>query len=190
MAIDPDLTLLRKKIRKRLTERRPDRYNIRASETDADEDEENDDTGSEWLDEVADEFADEVPAEHASQLYARKLVGQIEGSATRSANSLLRKMAQTGQLLISWMDYAREPIAISWEEERDGRPFVREERVALGAATAGDLERWELVERRRAAKDAARRNEACDGAQIIAAAIRAGGFGRFDEWAEGEAEEL
>lgn len=179
MAIDPDLTLLRKKIKALLAERRPDRYTVRGA------DEDSDDTGADWLDDVAEEIAEEVPDEHAKKLYARKLVGQLEGQATGSANALLRKIARDGQLILDWFEYADQPIAVSWDEERDGRQVVREERVALRAAEPEDFERWEVVERRRAGADFTSRNAACDGAQLVARLMRAGGFTRFDGWAGG-----
>ena len=181
MAIDPDLTQLRKKIKALLAERRPDRYTVRGAQEDTE------DTGADWLDEIAEEIADEVPDEHAKKLYARKLVGQAEGQATTSANALLRKIARDGQLVLDWFEYADLPIAVSWEEIRDDRLTVKEERVALRAAGPDDFERWEVVERRRAGADFAARNAACDGAQLVARLMRAGGFRRFDGWAGADA---
>ncbi|RPI11308.1 MAG: hypothetical protein EHM63_01850 [Actinobacteria bacterium] len=188
MADDPDLTLIRKMIKQLLAEMRPDRYTVSSTVGEEVADEELDEDAVEtadaaWLDDVAAKIAPLLPTEQSQRLLARNLVRQMEGAATRSANALLRKIARSGQPVLDWMEYSDYPIAVTWEEIKEGRIEKRQERVTLRAAEARELDQWELVERRRAAKDFAARNEACDGAQLVAKLMRAGGFMTFAGWA-------
>lgn len=194
MAINPDLTRLRKEISRLLAEKRPDRYTVRDTVTDPDDDDdlanldvEETEEETSWLDEIADEVADLVPEEEVRKLYARKVVGQEEGRATRRANGLLRKIKQTGQLVLTWFDVKDDPVAVVTRIVEPGkRDRIREERVALRAMTPRDLRDFATEERRRAAGDFAARNATCEGAEMVADWMTRGGFSRFESWAEEE----
>ena len=194
MAINPDLTSLRKEISRLLAEKRPDRYIVRDTVTDpADDDDlasldvEETEEETSWLDEIADEVADLVPDEEVRKLYARKVVGQEEGRATRRANGLLRKIKQTGQLVLTWFDIKDDPVAVVTRTVEPGkRDRIKEERVALRAMTPTDFRDFATEERRRAAGDFAARNATCEGAELVADWMTRGGFKRFEAWAEEE----
>jgi len=197
MAINPDLTRLRKEIERLLAERRPDRYTIRDYATDeaeqvddlevpeATDTDEIDETN--WLDGIAGEVADLVPEAEVRKLYARKIVGQQEGRATRRANNLLRTIHRTGQLVLGWFGVKDDPVAvITRTAEKDKKPRVKEERVALRAMTPTDFRDFATEERRRAAGDFSARNDACSGAEWIADHMTVAGATRFETWAEEE----
>lgn len=190
MAINPDLTRLRKEIDRLLAEKRPDRYTVRDSVTDDEETDSLDvevDEGTDWLDKIADEVADLVPDDEVRKLYARKMVGQQEGKATGRANRLLRRIHRTGQLVLGWFDVKDDPVAVITKTYQPGkRPKVLEERVALRAMTPRDFRDFAEVERKRAADDFSARNETCNGAVWVADQMSAAGATRFETWAEEE----
>jgi hypothetical protein len=94
---------------------RPDRYDV------------GDNT---WRLKVYTDVASRLPVRRALELAAQQIVDQLEGIATRVANGLLRKIGETKQWPIDWMDAGDRPLSI-------GR-----ERVKLAAATAEDLQQW------------------------------------------------
>lgn len=114
-----------------------------------------------WAQEVVDDLAqlyDENPtAQRRANLdHAEATVKSWDERATRRSNGLLREIKRTGQLPLDWMDYGSLPLSIDKVKHR------------LGSITANHLESWELAERRRASDDFAARNDACDGARILA----------------------
>jgi hypothetical protein len=191
MAINPDLTRLRKEIDRLLAEKRPDRYTVRDSTVTNDEEVENLDVeeaeDSDWLDDIAAEVEDLVPDEELRKLYARKIVGQQEGKATTRANKLLRKIHRFGQLVLGWYGVKDDPVAVVTRTVGpDGQSKVREERVALRAMTARDFRDFATEERRRAANDFSARNDACAGAEWVADQMTVAGALHFEAWAEEE----
>lgn len=110
---------------------------------------------------------------------ARRRVHQREGQATKSANRVLRTIAETGQLPLGWgegdtwrtmlFDILHLPLAVA------------KQRVRLGAANAADLEQWELEnareeDKRKLAQIAARR-----GARMLASWVQAQGAQRVED---------
>ena len=178
---DDALTFIRKRIDWLLYENRPDRYDVRHT-TEADDDS---DVSAEWLDDIAEQITDDLPTVEALTLLARNLVRQREGQATRSANKLLRRFAQDGQLMLGWWEQERQPVAVITRTQREGRdPEIREERVALGAMTPQDFRAFANEERIRAGRDFAARNSTCDAAEDIAEQMLRGRFAHFTAWAE------
>lgn len=190
MAINPDLSKLRKEIDRLLAERRPDRYTV--SDTIADDDEEVSDTEVEetgdetdWLDSIADEVAHMVPDAEVRKLYARKVVGQQEGKATSRANRLLRKIHRTGQMVLDWWGVEDDPVAVITRVTEPGqRPRRKDERVALRAMTPRDFRDFAMEERKRAADDFSARNDTCSGAERVADWMTEAGYTNFRAWAE------
>lgn len=175
------LNVIRKRIDGLLYSNRPDRYDVRPATEEGDED----GGSSDWLDAIADEIAEDLPTKDVRKVLARSLVRQREGQATRSANSLLRKFAQDGQLMLGWWEQERQPVAVVTRTQRPGKdPEVHEERVALGAMTPQDFRAFANEERIRAGRDFASRNATCDAAEDIAKAMLRGRFARFAMWAE------
>jgi hypothetical protein len=185
---------LRKLIDTLLAENRPDRYLIRDStrETaddeddaiDVDDEDEVSDTG--WLDDIATEIVDLIPEAEAKQLYARALVGGREKRATTGANGFLRKIQRTGQLPLGWLDLEPFPISVITRMYTESRPRIREERVALRAASADDFEKFAIETRRVAGKKFAATNETASGAERLAEWIRISPCNNFHDWAEGQ----
>lgn len=185
MAINPDLARLRKEIDQRLRDRRPDRYLVRDTVTgpgDADEVDADDlelDESTEWLDEVAAELVDEYGEAFtldAVERYIRALVGTREGVATKGTNARLRVAHKSGAWPLDWFEFHRDPLAIVERVILDGRIHVRESRVALEAVTPADYDAFAKEERRRAMRDAARRNATCDAAEWARDELILGGF--------------
>jgi hypothetical protein len=194
MALDPDLRALRKEVARLLLDRRPDRYTVRDAVVDnleaelepSEEDAEDLPPGDEtaWLDQIAADVAHLVPDEQVRKLYARKVVAQQEGSATKRANTLLRNIGRTGQLVLGWMDLEDYPIAvITRAVDAAGRVHVREERVALRAAGPPEFDAFAIEERRRAARDFGSRNDTCTGAEWLSVQMQVDHERRFDVWA-------
>lgn len=198
MTINPDLTRLRKEIDRILAEKRPDRYVVRDSgimtEADSlipdvdglfDEDTEPEDSSeTAWLDDVAEEVANLVPDEEIRKLYARKIVGEREGNATRRANRLLRKIGRTGQLVLGWWGQENDPVSVKNRIVVPGKQVrIKEERVALRAMLSADFRRFAAEERRRAAGDFAARNDTCTGAEWLAERLEQTGAVNFHAWA-------
>jgi hypothetical protein len=137
-------------IDQRLAEMRPDRYETAG--------------GDEWLDLIADEVADFIPEAEARQLHASKLVRDRERRKTSKTNDLLREVYRTGQAPLAWFDVLHTPLAVG------------KERVALRAATSKDFRTFATEERKRAANDFSARNDACEGAELIADQMDAHGW--------------
>ncbi len=76
---------------------------------------------------------------------------------------MLRKIGQDKQWPLDWMDCGDMPISVGGE------------RICLRAAGPVDWERWAIEERRDAASDFTARNQACDGAEWLAGAMRTDG---------------
>lgn len=172
MAIDPDLSHVLKEIDQLLRDRRPDRYHP------------NVEGDTEWLDNIAEEVAPLIPDAKVREVFARKLVGQREGQATRSTNAFIREIEKSGQPPLDWFDYANDPISVITREFSGGREVVTEERVALRATTSRDFRLFAIEERRRAANEFATRNSTCEAAEWIADQIDLAGVQTFRDWAE------
>lgn len=137
-----------------LDQHRPDRYDV------------DDHT---WRAPVVAVVAQQMPIRQAQQVAAERLVGDREGRATRSVNSLMRRVARERQWPLPDLadDLMRRPMSIGAE------------RVCLGAAQARDFEQWAIDERRDAAQDFSARSEACDGAEWIAREMSSNGWTLF-----------
>jgi len=184
MAINPELTRLRRIIDRLLRDRRPDRYKVN-EESDTEDVDVEDVGATHWLDDVAAEVAPLIPEEYVRQLYARTLVGQREGAATRKANGLLRDTHRTGQLVLGWWDVKDHPIAVIERLiTRGERVKIVEERVAIRAAKSDDFRKFATEERRKASVDFTARNDACLGAEWTADEMDAAGASSWLIWAE------
>lgn len=137
-----------------LDQHRPDRYDVEDHA---------------WRAPVVAAVAQRMPIRQAQQVAAERLVGDREGRATRSVNSLMRRVARERQWPLPDLanDLLRRPMSIGAE------------RVCLGAAMARDFEQWAIDERRDAAQDFTARSEACDGAEWIAREMAAKGLTLF-----------
>jgi len=163
-------------IDKLLNEKRPDRYTvseklIQSDGSDDDEqpqDTEQDRDGVGWMEEVIEMVVDIVPQDEVRQLYAERMVRSREGHKTQNGNRLIRKLADSGQHVLGWLECRRIPVAIVTRETLwGGNVRISDQRVALEALNKNDLERFEIHERRRASKDFSTRNDTCDAAQKI-----------------------
>jgi hypothetical protein len=151
---------LRKLVNDLIRDRRPDRYTV-GGVTDDEESE------TAWLNAIAVEVEPLIPDAEVRTLFARTLVNQEEGKATRRANAFLRDFARTGQLPMLWAEDGDWPVSVVSAHPDDPTKRI-EERVALRAVTATDARLFANEERRRAAKDFASRNESCVGAEAAA----------------------
>jgi hypothetical protein len=182
VAINPDLSKLRRLIAKLLCEQRPDRYVVSGSATgDLDIGDVQD---TRWLDDIARQVAPMTPESLTQLLYARTLVGQEEGKATRLANGLLREYHRTSQLVLTWWDVKDHPVAVVNRLIVPGEPVkIIEERVALRACSSEDLRTFAREERRRASIDFSSRNDACLGAEETADEMDLAGAVLWLDWA-------
>ena len=117
------------------TERRPDR-----------------DEDKEWLHQIAAEVESLMPEREARREYALSRVLAWEARQVRKGNRLLREVGKTRQWPLDWLELIRTPIVVG------------KEHVALGAANRGDLQTFEMEQRRRAASSFAAQNETCNAA--------------------------
>lgn len=138
----------------RLDEARPNRYRPEQDE---------------WLTAIIDDVAVTISIEEAQKRVARDLVVRREAEATKRTNRVLRDIFKTGNLPLDWLDMQRCPLSINGE------------RVALGACTPDDFREFANIERRRAAKEHATRNESCDGARFLADMIEKNGARRASD---------
>lgn len=122
-----------------------------------------------WQAPVITQVAQRMPLRQAQQIAAEKIVSEREGRATRSVNSMLRKVASEKQWPLPELthDLMRRPLSIG------------SERVCLAAATAKDFELWAIDERRDAAQEFSARSAACDGAEWLAQQMRQQGHALF-----------
>lgn len=128
------------------------------------------DAGStDWMDPVVDLLMAEIDPDEARRALALSEAKSYEASGTRSTNALLRQVATSGAWPLDWMERRNWPLAL------DGK------RVRLGDATADDFDDFANRERRAAALDFTARDDACEGAQKIAAMIREQGVKRADQ---------
>ena len=192
MAINPEMKVLNKQIDMLLKVRRPDRYVVSNTVdlevgdaedvADVDEDEAEDETA--WLDDLATEIEPQVPEAELVHKYARQLVGQREGIATRQVNNMFRRILHDGQLVLAWWGYEDMPLSV---EERIVEPGQRVRkkttRVALRAVTQTDLEAFSTEERRRKDRDHRARTDTCDGADYVREQMVLGGHWKLIDWA-------
>lgn len=182
MATSVQLQRVNAQIDEMLRLHRPDRYTT------------NDEDDAAWLDEVAEDVEGLIPEAEVRSRFARTLVRQREGQATRWANQELRKIWSSldgdGQLPMEfWVKNVSAPIAIVQKVIFPGKkPEVLRQRVALRAATPEDLRMFAAEERRRAAQDFAAREAACSGAEWVADEMEQAGLSSFLEWSEGLAQ--
>lgn len=185
MTINSDMFEANKEIDRLLRERRPDRYTVRGHEDDRTDLDVDEVETNAWLDAIAADVEHLIPEATMRRLYARSLVGQREGGATRNGNKALRDIDLTGQEPLTW-DWLDEPIAVvSRVIQPGGRVKVIEERVALRAANPKDLQDFATEERRRAGKDFTTRNFTCEKAEALAEQMIASGSRDLGSWAEG-----
>lgn len=160
---------LRDQLRDQLNKARPQRYNEQERD---------------WVDEVADSFElDREELRTAARDYVRNLARDVEGKATQAGNSLMREFYRTGQLPLDWQLTGHLPISVENTITVNGQVKTVKERVKLSAATAKDFELWAEAEDRARNRDFAARGEAVQGAQMIAAQMRATGALTFAVWA-------
>lgn len=160
---------LRDELRDKLNKARPERYG---------EQERN------WVDDVADEVnLDVEELRTAARDYVRNLARDVEGKATQAGNSLMREFYRTGQLPLDWQLTGHLPISVENTTTDGVQIKTVKERVKLSAATARDFELWAEAEDRARNRDYAARGEAVQGAQMIAAQMRATGALTFAAWA-------
>jgi hypothetical protein len=169
MATDSPVTPLRDLVDRLLREQRPDRY-----------------TDTEWTNAVVDAIPrSAIPDDEIRRFALEQFVRRREAQATRRANTLLRTIGETGQLVLDWWEQANEPIAIETEivDEHGNKRRIKE-RVALRAATPEDFRAFSRTERERADKDHKTRYITCDGADFLAAAMTEARQRTFTQWAE------
>lgn len=160
---------LRDELRDKLNKARPERY----SEQERD-----------WVDDVADTLnLDVEELRTTARDYVRNVARDVEGKATQAGNSLMRGFYRTGQLPLDWQLTGHLPISVENTVTVNGQVKTSKERVKLSAATAKDFELWADAEDRARNRDFAARGEAVQGAQMIAAQMRATGALTFGVWA-------
>lgn len=160
---------LRDELRNKLNNARPERYGEQERD---------------WVDDVADEInlgVEELRT--AARDYVRNLARDVEGKATQAGNSLMRQFYRTGQLPLDWNVTGHLPISVENTVTNGGQVKTVKERVKLASATARDFELWAEAEDRARNRDFAARGEAVQGAQMIAAQMRATGALTFAVWA-------
>lgn len=185
MAHSNDLTEIRRLIRTYLAEDRPDRYGTGETPVDrADEDDEPDLGSQEWLRDIAYDKIKPLVTDAAERL-ALQLVLDEERKATRATNAFFRDIARDHQLVLGYFGLESSPISVVHRVVRDGKLYVRTERAALRAADERDVHSSASEERRRAGRDFAARNAACDGMEWAADQMLAAGALTFDEWVKG-----
>ncbi len=187
-----DLSRVRKEIDVLLKQRRPDRYIMSERTSEAGElpnldtlmDPDAEDNSSAWLDQVAADIDHLIPDAQARRLLARRLVGRQEGNQVQRSHRLLRKIKETGQLVMGWWGSEDEPVAVVTRTLRRGKPdLVRTEHVALRAMTSRDFRAFALEERRAAGRAFTARNATCEGAEWIADSMDRAGATSFHIWA-------
>lgn len=92
----------------------------------------------------------------------------MEGSATKSANNILRKAAKERQMPLDWFDAADAPIAFEITQIIDDEISQVKQRVRLGDATGEDFRAWAATERRRLDRDVQQREAAIEGGEFFA----------------------
>jgi hypothetical protein len=172
MAHEPNLKDLNELVDRLLREQRPDRY-----------------TSDEWIEPVIESIPVElIPEEDIRRFALQQFVKRRESQATRKANSLLRSIGESGQLILGWWEQSNDPISLITEiVDEEGNTTQFKERVALRAATPEDLRAWSRTERERAGADYKSRLTACDGADYIADSMTGSGVRKFAQWAQNEA---
>lgn len=110
---------------------------------------------------------------------ARRRVYQREGHATKRANKLLRTIFEAGQLPLGWGEENWQ-VAL-FEDLRLPLSIDKTRRVRIGAAGPEDFTEWEVEARREQAKWAEARDNARNGALLVAAWLREQGARRFED---------
>lgn len=113
-----------------------------------------------------------------------------EGTQMRSVNNLFRTYFRDGQWPLPGLglhetpEWAHLPLGVISRHHEPGQPAkVVNEHVALRAVTAYDLRTFAVEERRRAARDFASREDACQGAERIASEMDDRGCVTMTDWA-------
>lgn len=160
---------LRDELREKLNKARPERYGEQERD---------------WVDDVADSFdLDAEELRTAARDYVRNVARDVEGKATQAGNGLMRQFYRTGQLPLDWQITGHLPISVENTVTVNGRVKTVKERVKLAYATARDFDLWARAEDAARNRDFAARGEAVQGAQMIAAQMRATGALTFGVWA-------
>lgn len=145
------MTTINAAIDQLLAERRPDRYGP---------------NDMSWLDEIGEEINGGMTELEARQIATRTLVRQRETQKIRQGNRVLREMfkahndGQDELDELEWMTSIQLPIVVG------------DQRVALRAVTADDLEDFANEEERRANVDHGVRLSTCEAARWFAAEMR------------------
>lgn len=110
---------------------------------------------------------------------ARRRVYTREGMATKRTNRILRDISDSGQLPLGWGE------GQEWKQffvELLQLPLsIDRTRVCFGAATARDLEQWELQSAREEDKRRIAEMKARSGARLLAEMLREQGAERVDQ---------
>lgn len=155
-----------------LTKNRPSRYT---------------DTEQDWIEDSIDQLLAEeqdIDADRIVRDHLRALAKRAEGTATKSANGLLRHYGEHGCLPVAWRSFLSCPISIENEKIVDGKPVRVRERVKLAQATGRDFQLWAETEERQRNRDYKARGMAVSGASALGAEIPGAGFMSFFAWAE------
>lgn len=124
----------------------------------------------EWADPVLDAIADSISAGEAKERTALAVVRDVERTATRRGNGLLKHYKSNlqgafdfGGWMTSAVEASRQPVAVG------------KERVCFEDLTAEDLRQFALDERIAATQDYSARLASCDGAERLADDLNACG---------------
>lgn len=131
------------------------------------------------IEKVMDELAD-MPREQMLRETARKRVSGREEQASRKANSFLRSIFNTGELPLWWHGDAEEWKAFLFGTGRMPIRFGRN-KVRLAAATAADLEEWQMAYRDEQDKQMTSREQAVNGATLLIEWMREQGARRLED---------
>jgi hypothetical protein len=157
----PDDKGLNQLIDEWLSEERPERYDAETKD---------------WMDPVVEQVATELsrrPREDVVRDNAQRRVYQREGIATKTANRILRDIADSGQL------------PLEFEEDPLGRlrlPLsIDRQRVRFGAASAEDLKEWELENSREQDKRDQAQIESREGSRLLRGWMQEQGVHRVED---------
>jgi hypothetical protein len=164
----PDDKELSQLIDEWLASERPERY---------------DSTDKEWMSAVIVKARDALKARREDDDViaesARRLVHQREGQATKRANRVLRNISRTGQLPLDWGQGDNWRMLLF---ETLSLPLaIDKKRVRFGAASASDLDQWELENAREEDKRKLAQIESRRGAKLLADWVRSQGAGRVED---------
>lgn len=151
-----------------LSDDRPERYDA---------------TDKDWMDDAVEKATEQLKrrpnADEVIHDAARRRVYQREGQATKTANRNLRNIAKTGALPLGWGE------GDDWKSflaDVLNRPLsIAHMRVRFGAASATDLEQWELENAREEDKRRLAQIETREGARLLADWLRKQGAQRVED---------